>query len=142
MLATAGIRGEKITLATVRGDDLRAMFARLAGEGDVVAVCDAETDHDLHLIAEASLPASPATFFIGSAGLAHALAGFEAGDVAEPPRNSGERIRHADRGRLARRGIALRRARTAGDRYRYAFPGRAGDAARRRRRPRLRSPAT
>ena len=60
-------------------------------KGDVIAVCDAETDHDLHLIAEASLPmssatVSSATFFIGSAGLAHALAGFEAGDVAEPLR--------------------------------------------------------
>jgi uncharacterized protein YgbK (DUF1537 family) len=86
VLATAGIRGEKIPLGTIRGGDLRTKFARLAGEGDVIAVCDAETDHDLRLIAAASLPASSATFFIGSAGLAHALASFEAGDVAEPPR--------------------------------------------------------
>jgi len=75
VLATAGIRGEKVTLGTVRGGDLRAMFARLAGEGDMIAVCDAETDRDLHLIAEASLPmssatASSSTFFIGSAGFA------------------------------------------------------------------------
>src|ERR1700722_8870511 len=86
VLATAGIRSVKVTLATVRGGELRATFARLAGEGDVIAVCDAQTSQDLHLIAEASLPASSATFFIGSAGLAHALAGFEAGDAAEPPR--------------------------------------------------------
>jgi uncharacterized protein YgbK (DUF1537 family) len=86
VLATAGIRGERVTLATVRGGDLRATFARLAGEGDMVAACDAETEHDLHLIAEASLHASPATFFIGSAGLAHALAGLDAGDVVEPLR--------------------------------------------------------
>ena len=91
VLATAGIRSVKVALGTIRGGDLSATFARLAGEGDVIAVCDAETDHDLHLIAEASLPmssatVSSATFFIGSAGLAHALAGFEAGDVAEPPR--------------------------------------------------------
>jgi uncharacterized protein YgbK (DUF1537 family) len=85
ILAAAGIRGVKVTLATVRGGDLGAMFARLAGEGDIIAACDAETDHDLHLIAEASLYESSATFFIGSAGLAHALAGFEAGDAAEPP---------------------------------------------------------
>ncbi len=84
VLATAGIRGEKVTLATVRGGDLKAAFARLAGEGDVVAACDAQTDHDLHLIAEASLHASPATFFIGSAGLAHALASLDAGDAVEP----------------------------------------------------------
>ena len=96
MLATAGIRGERVALATVRGGDLRATFSRLAGEGDVVAACDAETDHDLHLIAEASLPASSATFFVGSAGLAHALASLDAGDLAEPmqisPRASGTLI--------------------------------------------------
>jgi D-threonate/D-erythronate kinase len=86
VLATAGIRGVKVGLATVRGGDLRATFLKLAGEGDVIAVCDAETDHDLHAIAQANWPASSATFFIGSAGLAHALAGFDAGDVPEPPR--------------------------------------------------------
>jgi uncharacterized protein YgbK (DUF1537 family) len=96
MLATAGIRGERVALATVRGGDLRATFARLAGEGDVVAACDAESDHDLHLIAEASLPASSATLFVGSAGLAHALASLDAGDLTEPmqisPRASGTLI--------------------------------------------------
>jgi uncharacterized protein YgbK (DUF1537 family) len=86
VLATAGIRSVKVKLATVRGGDLETTFARLAGEGNVIAVCDAETDHDLQLIAAASLPASAATFFIGSAGFAHALAGLDAGDIAEPPR--------------------------------------------------------
>jgi uncharacterized protein YgbK (DUF1537 family) len=84
VLATAGVRGEKVSLAIVRGSDLKATFARLSAEGDVVAACDAETENDLHLIAQASLDASPATFFIGSAGLAHALAGLEAGDASEP----------------------------------------------------------
>jgi uncharacterized protein YgbK (DUF1537 family) len=84
VLATAGIRGEKISLTTIRGPDLKATFARLAAEGDVVAACDAVTDHDLHLIAEASLLASPSTFFIGSAGLAHALAGLDADGDVEP----------------------------------------------------------
>jgi uncharacterized protein YgbK (DUF1537 family) len=96
MLATAGIRGERVALATVRGGDLRAVLSRLAGEGDVVAACDAESDHDLRLIAEASLPASSATFFVGSAGLAHALASLDAGDLTEPmqisPRASGTLI--------------------------------------------------
>jgi uncharacterized protein YgbK (DUF1537 family) len=95
-LATAGIRGERVALATVRGGDLRAVLSRLAGEGDVVAACDAESDHDLRLIAEASLPASSATFFVGSAGLAHALASLDAGDLTEPmqisPRASGTLI--------------------------------------------------
>jgi uncharacterized protein YgbK (DUF1537 family) len=86
ILASAGIRGEKITLAPVRSGELRATFARLANKGDLIAACDAETDHDLHLIAEASQHASPATFFIGSAGLAHALAGLDAGNAVEPLR--------------------------------------------------------
>jgi uncharacterized protein YgbK (DUF1537 family) len=83
VLASAGVRSEKVSLATVRGGELQATFARLAAEGDIVAACDAETDHDLHLIAEASLHASPATFFIGSAGLAHALAGLDADNEVE-----------------------------------------------------------
>jgi D-threonate/D-erythronate kinase len=91
VLATAGIRGVKVTLATVRGGDLGATFARLADQGDIIAACDAETDHDLHVIAEAGLLASSATFFIGSAGLAHALAGLDAGDVTEPPRMTASR---------------------------------------------------
>jgi D-threonate/D-erythronate kinase len=86
VLASAGIRGEKIGLAAVRGRDLAATLARLAGEGDVVAACDAETEHDLHLIAEASRRLSSTTFFIGSAGLAHALAGLETGKTVEPLR--------------------------------------------------------
>jgi D-threonate/D-erythronate kinase len=85
VLATAGIRGVKVRLAAVRGGDLGATFAKLAREGDIIAACDAETDRDLHLIAEASLLASSATFFIGSAGLAHALAGLDAAAAAEPP---------------------------------------------------------
>jgi uncharacterized protein YgbK (DUF1537 family) len=84
VLATAGIRGEKVPLAAIRGGDLKAIFARLAAEGDVVAACDAETEHDLHLIAQASFDASPTTFFIGSAGLAHALAGLDADSAGEP----------------------------------------------------------
>ena len=79
VLATAGIRSERVTLAAVRGGDLKARFATLANAGDMVAACDAETEHDLHLIAEASLQASSATLFIGSAGLAHAVAGLDAG---------------------------------------------------------------
>ncbi|ABD89950.1 four-carbon acid sugar kinase family protein [Rhodopseudomonas palustris] len=86
VLASAGVRGEKVTLAAIRGGELRAVFAKLSRQGDVVAVCDAETDQDLHLIADASLPASPSTFFIGSGGLAHALAGLEAEHAVAPLR--------------------------------------------------------
>jgi uncharacterized protein YgbK (DUF1537 family) len=86
VLATAGIRSEKVTLAAVRGADLEATLAGIADEGNLVAVCDAETEHDLSLIAEAGLHPSPASVFIGSAGLAHALAILEGTSTAEPLR--------------------------------------------------------
>jgi D-threonate/D-erythronate kinase len=86
VLATAGVRSERVTLASVRGGDLKARLAALANGSDMVAACDAETEHDLHLIAEAGLQASPATLFIGSAGLAHALAGLGTTQAAEPLR--------------------------------------------------------
>ena len=86
VLATAGVRSEKVTLAAVRNGELKAILARLANVGDVVAICDAETEHDLHLIAEAGLHASPASVFIGSAGLAHALASLDVAESVEPLR--------------------------------------------------------
>jgi uncharacterized protein YgbK (DUF1537 family) len=95
-MASAGIWAVKVGLADVRGGGLKEILADMAAEGDIVAVCDAETDHDLHLIAEASLADSPDTFFIGSAGLAHALAGLEAEQAVEglriPARASGTLI--------------------------------------------------
>jgi D-threonate/D-erythronate kinase len=81
VLASAGIRGAKVPLATVRGGALKTTFARLAAEGEIVAACDAETERDLHLIAAAGLDGVPEAFFIGSAGLAHALASLEADDA-------------------------------------------------------------
>jgi uncharacterized protein YgbK (DUF1537 family) len=63
---------------------LRAAFAQLASKGDIVAVCDAQTEDDLARIAQASLPAQPSVFFIGSAGLAHALAEAAPGARAAP----------------------------------------------------------
>ena len=84
MLASSGLRGQELGLAAVRDASLKSTLARLAGAGDVIAVCDAETDHDLQLIAKAGLNLSQGTFFIGSAGLAHALAGIETGRDAAP----------------------------------------------------------
>lgn len=75
VLGSAGIATEKVSLAAVRGPDLAAHLARIAASGDGVAICDAETETDLHRIAAASRSATPGAFFIGSAGLAHALAG-------------------------------------------------------------------
>ena len=86
VLATAGVRSEKITTTAVRSGQLKAILARFADEGNTVSVCDAETEHDLHLIAEAGLYASPASVFIGSAGLAHALARLDVAENVEPLR--------------------------------------------------------
>jgi 4-hydroxythreonine-4-phosphate dehydrogenase len=88
ILASADIAAGKIPLATIRGgkDTLRTALKTLAAQGDIVAVCDAETDEDLRRLAEASLPADEGTFFIGSAGLAHALAAIAPGDRPAPAR--------------------------------------------------------
>ena len=86
VLATAGVRSEKVTLSAVRNGELKTILARLVNVGDVVAICDAETEHDLHLIAEAGLYASSASVFIGSAGLAHALARLDVAESMEPLR--------------------------------------------------------
>lgn len=71
ILGDAGIAAKRAPLASVRGD-ARTLRATLDVEADVV-VCDAETDEDLARIAAAA--ADGAGFFIGTAGLAAALAG-------------------------------------------------------------------
>ncbi|SFV07354.1 Uncharacterized conserved protein YgbK, DUF1537 family [Methylobacterium sp. 174MFSha1.1] len=85
MLEEAGLRGAAIALATVRagGDVLRAALSDAARAG-AVAVPDAETEDDLARIAEAglALDAQESLVWIGSAGLAHALAAQEAGPSA------------------------------------------------------------
>jgi uncharacterized protein YgbK (DUF1537 family) len=95
ILATVGVRGERVALAAVRAGDLDAKLAGMA-EQNVVAVCDAEIEHDMSLIATAALRASPASVFIGSAGLAHALAGLDVDRSAEmlriPPSRFGTLI--------------------------------------------------
>jgi len=86
ILASVGITAEKVPLSTIRSgpETLRAVFMRLAAGGDIVAVCDAWTEDDLARIAEAGLPAGPSAFFIGSAGLAHALAAAAPGVRSSP----------------------------------------------------------
>ncbi|MCJ2037065.1 four-carbon acid sugar kinase family protein [Methylobacterium sp. J-068] len=75
VLGGAGIATQAVPLADIRAPDLAARLARIAEAGASVAICDAETDADLAAIAAASLRLAPSPFFIGSAGLAHALAG-------------------------------------------------------------------
>jgi uncharacterized protein YgbK (DUF1537 family) len=77
LVESAGLAARNLPLATVRADVsvLRAALAPDGTRGDaVVSVCDAETESDLDRIAVAALDDGAPTFFIGSAGLAHALA--------------------------------------------------------------------
>lgn len=74
ILASAGIGSRTLPLPTVRGSGLADALTQAAAEHQDIVVCDAETDDDLYRIAEAGMIAAPWAFFIGSAGLAHALA--------------------------------------------------------------------
>lgn len=86
--ATAGLAAAVVPLATVRagGAALGAALGAIAAAGAHVAVCDAETDEDLGGIAHAGLAIAAPSFFIGSAGLAHALAA--TGGAAPPVANA------------------------------------------------------
>lgn len=87
VLASADVAAERVPLSVIRGGNeaLRTAFGAIAAKGEIIAVCDAETDDDLHRVAEANLPARAGTFFIGSAGLAHALAAHLPGEAIDPP---------------------------------------------------------
>ena len=86
VMATAGIGAEHVPLAAIRAgaDALRAALSEIAARGDRIAVCDALTEGDLAHIAEASLPLRSGVFWIGSAGLAHALAEATQGESVGP----------------------------------------------------------
>jgi D-threonate/D-erythronate kinase len=75
VLSSAGIHGVKLPLGTVRDPEaLRSTLGAIAGRKNTVAVCDASTQEDLDRIVAARSPEPVVTFFIGSGGLAHALA--------------------------------------------------------------------
>ncbi|TXN00750.1 four-carbon acid sugar kinase family protein [Methylobacterium sp. WL64] len=88
MLGSVGIRSAVVPLETVRGPALAAVLAGIAAAGTGVAICDAETDDDLGRIAAGAPANRPATFFIGSAGLAHALAAADIPTTGEPIRTA------------------------------------------------------
>jgi len=81
ILSGAGLAAVKLPLTTIRqgATRLRDEFSRMARQplpagAGVVAICDAENDEDLDIIAGASCSASEQPFVIGTAGLAHAIA--------------------------------------------------------------------
>jgi 4-hydroxythreonine-4-phosphate dehydrogenase len=74
LLSGAGLPAAQVDLAAVRGSGLaRAMRAAL-DTGARGLACDAVTDADLDRIARAGLALRPRPLFVGSAGLARALA--------------------------------------------------------------------
>ncbi|KMO39824.1 hypothetical protein VQ03_15190 [Methylobacterium tarhaniae] len=91
MLEEAGLRSAPVALSTVRagGDALRAALADAARAGSV-ALPDAEADDDLARIAAAGLALGmpESLVWVGSAGLAHALAAQETAPAAPAHRVS------------------------------------------------------
>lgn len=87
LLESAGLHARLIPLEVIRGDPRRLQSELEHGRGAAtVCVCDAEEGADLERIAAAAVTDAD-TFFAGSAGLAHALAGHaarETGPRIEP----------------------------------------------------------
>jgi len=74
LLSSAGLPATQLDLATLRGGNpARAIRAALA-TGARALVCDAESDADLDALARAGLGMRPRPLFVGSAGLARAIA--------------------------------------------------------------------
>jgi uncharacterized protein YgbK (DUF1537 family) len=79
----AGISTRRADLACVRGAALESLFLECQHhQGIDAVVCDAETDEDLRAIARAGARLGPAIVWVGSGGLARAIAA----DVGATPR--------------------------------------------------------
>jgi uncharacterized protein YgbK (DUF1537 family) len=75
LLEGAGLPTAQLGFELVRSGTLASGFSRLRDAGIRVAVVDAETDDDLRAIARAGEGPAQAVLWVGSAGLAAALAG-------------------------------------------------------------------
>jgi D-threonate/D-erythronate kinase len=107
LLERAGVHAQPLSLETVRGNT--AALTRALANG--VTVCDSETDADLDRIASACLGDGKATFCIGSAGFAHALAQCES--RASEPRRGTYRLQESNHGALIIVGSRTRASRAA-----------------------------
>jgi D-threonate/D-erythronate kinase len=74
LLEQAGLKARTAGLEQVRGGTLHALFDECQRDKVRAIVCDAEIDADLHAIAEAGADRAPRIVWVGSAGLAHAVA--------------------------------------------------------------------
>jgi uncharacterized protein YgbK (DUF1537 family) len=75
LLSRAGLPATHVDLAAVRGGSLAGALHAALATGARAMACDAVTDADLDRIARAGLALRPRPLFVGSAGLARALAG-------------------------------------------------------------------
>jgi uncharacterized protein YgbK (DUF1537 family) len=74
LLSGAGLPASQVALATVRSGRLAGALRAALATGARGLACDAVTDADLDRIARAGLALRPRPLFVGSAGLARALA--------------------------------------------------------------------
>jgi 4-hydroxythreonine-4-phosphate dehydrogenase len=74
LLARDGLSVASIDLTVVRGRTLKDALGHERSRGVACVVCDAESDADLRAIAEAGRALGPGVIWIGSGGLAHAIA--------------------------------------------------------------------
>jgi D-threonate/D-erythronate kinase len=74
LLEQSGVRTSALNLSAVRGGELTSSLTRHLEHGSSAVVCDAEVDADLTAIAEAGALLGHRIVWVGSAGLAHALA--------------------------------------------------------------------
>lgn len=74
LLAGAGLPATQVDLATVRAGGLARALRAALSTGARGLACDAVTDADLERIARAGLALRPRPLFVGSAGIARALA--------------------------------------------------------------------
>jgi uncharacterized protein YgbK (DUF1537 family) len=90
-----GIRPTVLSLHDVRADGrLHRRIAELSDHPPVLAVCDAESDEDMKLIAAAFVGASGEVILSGSAGVTNALAEILSDESQRPPEsasNTGDR---------------------------------------------------
>lgn len=74
LAARAGLPATHVDLATIRGRALGRALKQVLAQDARALVCDAESDADLEALANAGLSLARRPLFVGSAGLARALA--------------------------------------------------------------------
>jgi len=74
LMTKAGLPATHVDLASIRAPQLSARFRSALRVGARALICDAVSDADLDRIARAGLALRPRPLFVGSAGLARALA--------------------------------------------------------------------